>query len=88
MRVSIEADLMASPEELTAVLTAIASYLEAEQLALTAASAEDAEDWQWQATNALMTQGLIALRSPVRPGWSHVERLRLAGHGQPGIMGL
>jgi hypothetical protein len=33
-------------------------------------------------------QGLRPMRPPVRPTWGHVERLRRAGHGIPGILGL
>ncbi len=46
------------------------------------------DDWHWSASGAMMTQGLRPVRAIHQPSWSSVERLRRAGQGGMGIVGL
>lgn len=70
-------------EEAAAILAAVAMYsVEEEQ------PPQQDGDWRWLASGILVNQGLPLMRSPLRPQWGNVERLRRAGHGGAGIVGL
>lgn len=73
-----------SDDEAAAILAVIGAYLADEA----ARQQQPQEDWHWSASASLTVQGLRPMRPPVRPTWGHVERLRRAGHGIPGILGL
>jgi hypothetical protein len=42
----------------------------------------------WHDAAKLVTQGLAPSRTPTRPGWGRIERIRRAGKGGSGITGL
>jgi hypothetical protein len=42
----------------------------------------------WSGTAKLPAQGIVPSRTPARPGWGSIERLRRAGKGGSGITGL
>ncbi len=84
MHVQIASNIQLTDEELSAALAAIACCLSDDA----PATETRAGDWQWRVTSALITQGLVELRAPIKPSWGHVERLRRAGHGTVGIVGL
>lgn len=71
-------------EEAAAVLAAISWYLAQQE----EQSEKVPYDWHWSASAALIIQGLRPMRSPLRPAWNSVERLRRAGQGGTGITGL
>lgn len=76
-----------SDEEMAALVAAIVCLLEAE--AGTAELASDADTPAgWQQTAKLLTQGMLPIRLPVAPTWSRIERLRRAGRGGSGVVGL
>lgn len=71
-------------DEVAAALAAVSCYVaESEPLV-----AQPTEAWQWSAAATLAVQGVVATRMPLRPGWNTVERLRRAGRGMKGIIGL
>ncbi len=71
-------------DEAAAVLAAIAAYLQDQASHQTT----PAIDWHWSASTRLIAQGLQPIRSPLRPTWGCIERLRRAGSGSSGITGL
>lgn len=75
-------------EEAAAALAAVACYLEAEQRMLAEELARSQEPWQWWASKVMLVHGLTPARAPHRPNWGNIERLRQAGSGVPGIVGL
>lgn len=84
MHMKIATNTQITDDELSAALAAIACCLNDD----TAEDEAAAGDWQWRVTSAMITQGMVALRAPVKPSWGHIERLRRAGHGTAGIVGL
>lgn len=75
-------------EEAAAALVAAALYLADEQVALALALEAQQESWRWQASKVLQNQGVAPLRTPARPTWSSIERLRRARAGVAGIVGM
>lgn len=75
-------------EELTAAIVAIEAYLAEASAAAGAAAAADAAGPRWQAAAILATQGVPALQTPAWPAWGNIERLRRAGPGGSGIIGM
>ncbi len=73
-----------SDDEAAAALAAIAAYLQDQESEQT----EPVIDWHWLASTRLIVQGLQPTRSPHRPTWGRIERLRRAGSGSSGITGL
>ncbi len=71
-------------DEVAAALAAVSCYLAEDSIV----EDEAAYDWRWKASAALIIQGLPTTRSPQRPFWGNVERLRRAGRGETGIIGL
>jgi hypothetical protein len=76
----------ASADEAAAAMAAIACLLQEE--AAVAAPLEPAEPAGWRGAARLITQGLAPSRPPAAPTWGRVERLRRAGRGGSGIVGL
>jgi hypothetical protein len=70
-------------DEVAAALAAISCYLTEES----SQTAQESE-WRWRASDMLSTQKICVIRSPQRPQWGKVERLRRAGRGCPGIVGM
>lgn len=83
--VTVDTKIPPADEEVAAALAAVSMFLEAE---MGEPVDMDMGDWQWKASRKLVTQGLVEMRSPVRPSWNHVERLRRSGHGIAGVVGL
>lgn len=79
-------DADVSDEEAAAALAAIACLLREEAAVPAAAPAEPPAGWRGAAK--LVIQGLTPARPPVAPTWGRVERLRRAGKGGSGIVGL
>ncbi|MEI8307166.1 MAG: hypothetical protein WCF99_08875 [Chloroflexales bacterium] len=46
------------------------------------------QDASWHDTAKLVAQGLVPGRTPTKPGWGRIERIRRAGKGGSGITGL
>lgn len=84
MHVQITSNIQLTDDELSATLAAVACCLSDDVTAEEAV----AGDWQWRVTSALITQGIVEVRAPIKPSWGHIERLRRAGHGGAGIVGL
>lgn len=75
-------------EEAAAALAAVTCYLEAEQRLADEELAHTQETWQWEASRLLLLHGLMPTRAPRRLNWGNIERLRHAGTGVPGIVGM
>lgn len=73
-----------SDDEAAAILAVIGAHLADQE----AHAHAPQKDWHWAAAGALVVQGLRPTRPPIRPSWGHVERLRRAGPGNSGIVGL
>jgi hypothetical protein len=71
-------------DHVAAALTAISLYLAEEEEPF----AQEKKDWRWVSTAMMVTQGIPIIRAPRRPTWGNVERLRRAGRGGTGIIGL
>lgn len=70
-------------DEVAAALAAISCYLTEE-----ASQTEQESEWRWRASGILSIQKMCVIRSPQHPQWGKVERLRRAGRGGPGIVGM
>ncbi len=46
------------------------------------------EDTSWHSTAKLVSQGIVPGRTPAKPNWGRIERIRRAGKGGSGITGL
>ncbi|NTW01606.1 MAG: hypothetical protein HGA19_09880 [Oscillochloris sp.] len=72
-------------DEVAAAISVIAALM---------ASGDDTEDSDtnrpphWRGAAKLVAQGLTPGRTPAKPGWNTIERLRRAGRGGSGITGL
>jgi hypothetical protein len=42
----------------------------------------------WHDTAKLVAQGVVPSRTPARPSWGRIERIRRAGKGSSGITGM
>lgn len=71
-------------DEVAAAVTAITAYLAEEN----APKSTQPQGWDWADSARTVAQALPAVRLPCRPTWSNVERLRRAGGGGTGIVGL
>ena len=74
-------------DEVVAALAAVEAYIAAEQSA-TLQDSEQLLQQTWRDAAKLVVQGLQPDRTGVQPRWSTVERLRRAGRGGYGIVGL
>jgi hypothetical protein len=72
-------------DEVAAAIAAIVSLTAADGTA-PASAREPATSWH--STAKLAAQGLVPGRTPTRPGWGSIERIRRAGKGGSGITGL
>jgi hypothetical protein len=72
-------------EEAAAAVAAIVSLI-----AAGSGSQDDASlpTGRWRDAAKLVSQGLTPSRTPARPGWATIERLRRAGKGGSGITGM
>lgn len=73
-------------DEAAAAMAAIAAYLQDQESHQTTPTVDG--DWHWSASTRLIAQGLQPIRLPIRPAWGRIERLRRAGSGTSGIIGL
>lgn len=73
-------------EEAAAAVAAIALLLAEEEALSTQTPAEPPA--RWRDSMRLMAQGLQPMRVPDTPRWSTIERLRRAGKGGMGIVGM
>ncbi|WP_298408543.1 hypothetical protein [uncultured Chloroflexus sp.] len=74
-------------EEEAAAAVAAITLLLAEEAAQTVAMPSEPPA-RWRDSMRLMVQGLQPTRVPETPRWSTIERLRRAGRGGMGIVGL
>jgi hypothetical protein len=72
-------------DEVAAAIAAIVSLM-ADTATAQAVTSEPATSWR--GTAKLAAQGLVPGRTPTRPGWGSIERIRRAGKGGSGITGL
>lgn len=70
-------------DEAAAALAAIAWFMEED-----AVEEEQESTWQWIASRKLISEGILASRVPIRPGWGRIERIRRAGRGGSGMTGF
>ncbi|MEI7769912.1 MAG: hypothetical protein WCI67_07990 [Chloroflexales bacterium] len=76
-----------SADEAAAAVAAIVSLM------AEAASPQDSDGTSepvasWHDATKLSTQGIVPSRTPAKPGWGRIERIRRAGKGGSGITGL
>lgn len=71
-------------DDVAAALVAISCYLAEEDQLIEQESAE----WRWRASGILSVQRMCFVRSPQHPTWGTIERIRRAGRGGTGILGL
>ncbi len=74
-----------SEEETAAAVAAIMTLLTEEN---TVIGDQPALPTRWQDSMRLIAQGMSPMRLPVPPRWSTIERLRRAGRGGMGIVGM
>jgi hypothetical protein len=72
-------------DEAAAAIAAVSWYL-AEEAAQTQDTGE--AEWRWQASATMVEQSIHPVRAPQKPTWGNIERLRRAGRGDTGIIGL
>lgn len=85
---SIDGIYTPDEEAAAAILAAVAAYLADEEQALAAALAATQASWRWQASRVLIHQRIYPIRTPSRPTWSNIERMRLDRSGVAGILGM
>ncbi len=74
-----------SAEEAAAAVAAIMTLLTEEEVVI---DDQPASLTRWQDSMRLIAQGMPPMRLPVPPRWSTIERLRRAGRGGMGIVGM
>lgn len=75
-------------DEAAAALAAVSCYLEAEQLAFASGMEQEHRSCNWQTSKVLTNQGVSLVRTPCRPTWKNIERLRRAGSDGSGVVGI
>ncbi len=74
-----------TPEEVAAAMAAISVLLAEEAVAHPPAPPPTN---RWRDSMRLIAQGLPPARVPAAPHWSTIERIRRAGRGSTGIVGM
>jgi hypothetical protein len=70
------------------VAAAIAAIMGLMPGGITEQAVADEPATSWHDTAKLVAQGIVPGRTPTKPGWGRIERLRRAGKSGSGITGL